>query len=343
MNLSFFGQEIFIASGTSFNMSDNTGLVLSEGTDFKNNSSDVILNGDVKFAGSSEQEINGSSAIQFKKLYVDNVGLLLNNNVSVTDELNMQNGIIDLQSSTLTLEDGSVLNGSFDNACMFVSNTSGNLIRGISSNGTYLFPVGDITGSNDYTPASIEMTSGTYSNASLAVNVQNSKHPNNSSTNDYLNRYWKLSASGITNPEYDVTLDFVAGDIAGNDANIYAGYYIPSQWYVLNLVSGNQINESALNQFGDFSGGEYSVFTGINEIFNDDIKIIGLEDGFKIISESDVKVIKVDVINTIGQEVYNQKNLPSNTIKLNNSVKTGIYLIRLLTNKGFVSKKVFIR
>ncbi|MCF6366562.1 MAG: T9SS type A sorting domain-containing protein [Bacteroidales bacterium] len=333
-------QVLSVSDGVSFSVQGSVTLTLSDGTDFINDSQNTSLNGNIEFIGSGEQIISGTVPLNISNMYIDNSGLLLENDVFVSSELNMQNGIINLQSNNLTVGNSAVISGNYSDNCMVVSDASGVFIRNVSGNGTYLFPVGDIFGTPDYSPAEVDMLSGNYTDADIRVSVFNEKHSQNNSTVNYLNRYWQVSATGITNPDFDITLDYVPGDVAGNEAEIFGALYT-TDWLLLNQVSNSQITAN-INKFGDFTGGEQYAFSGINELLNNEITVVGLEDGFRINLKHGIEILQMNVFNVLGQEVYQQKEVSTNIVSFNRAVKTGIYFIRLLTNKGIVSKKVLI-
>ncbi len=340
INISLWGQKVSIAPNTSFHVPETMSLILSDAVDLNNDSESSTFNGNIKFIGSEEQNISGTVPVNILNMYIDNIGILLENDVFIISELEMQNGIINLQSNNLTIGSDAILSGNYSNECMIVSDANGIFIRNIPENDTYFFPVGDITENPDYTPAEIDITDGNFTDANVSILVINAKHPNNSSNDNYLNRYWQLSANGITNQEYDITLDYVDNDVVGSEPEIYGALYA-DEWVLLNQVSGNQIT-GTVTEFGDFTGGEQSAFTGINNVQNNEINIIGLNDGFKININSDIEILQIDVYNVLGQEIYKQKELTSSIIQFDNNVNTGIYFVRLQTDKGTISEKVLI-
>ncbi len=339
-NISLWGQKVSIAPNTLFHVPETMSLILSDAVDLNNDSESSTFNGNIKFIGSEEQIISGTVPVNISNMYIDNTGILLENDVFIISEIEMQNGIINLQSNNLTIGSDAILSGNYSNECMLVSDANGIFIRNVSGNGIYFFPLGDITENPDYSPAEIDITNGNFTDANVSISVINAKHPNNSSNDNYLNRYWQVLANGITSPEYDITLDYVAGDIVGSESEIYGALYA-DEWVLLNQVSGNQIT-GTVTEFGDFTGGEQSAFTGINNVQNNEINIIGLNDGFKININSDIEILQIDVYNVLGQEIYKQKEVTSRIIQFDNNVNTGIYFVRLRTDKGTVSEKVLI-
>jgi hypothetical protein len=69
-------------------------------------------------------------------------------------------------------------------------------------------------GSGVSIPVTVNLTSGTFaSGAYIQIETNASKHPNNASSTNYLNRYWTVTTSGITSPVYDVTATYADADV----------------------------------------------------------------------------------------------------------------------------------
>ena len=333
-------QILSVSEGASLHVPETITVILSDGIDFNINSESSTFNGNMKFLGSEEQFISGDMPLVLSKLYIENSALFLDNNLLVESELDMQDGIFNIQSNILTLGSDIILNGNFSENCMIVADAVGTFQRNISDNGIYIFPIGDMSGDIEYSPAEISIIDADYSEAYISVSVINNKHPQNVSVNSYLKRYWQVSANGISNQEYDIVLDYVNEDIVGTETEIYGALY-SEEWILLNPISNNQITGTVYN-FGDFTGGESSAFVGIENIDNNEFNIIGLDDGFEIYNKTGIEIIKISVYNVIGQEIFKQNKIYSNVIEFNAPVNTGIYFIRIETDKTIFSKKVFI-
>ena len=195
-------------------------------------------------------------------LTIDNSsnGVTLTNNVS-TSTCVLTSGNIKLGDKNLKILSGGSLTGSFDGTHMIVTNGTGELQKELTSNSTLTYPVGDNSG--NYTPASLNFTSGTYgSNAYAGVKVTNSRLPENNSTVVYLNRYWEVNQSNISNFSCGVNFQYLIADIAGsapNEADLWGGRYSSSAWYILLKVNGSthQITGTTTG-FSKFTGGQES-------------------------------------------------------------------------------------
>jgi len=339
-NITVYGQELSIPSGTTFSASEGTSIILADGTNLNLNSQHLNLNGTVKFMGNEEQTMTGTVSAEINYLYINNNGLILEDNLTVNSELNMQNGILNLQNNSLIIGENANITGNFSENCMIVKDVSGIFQKDISDNGLYLFPIGDISGTSDYNPVNIELLNGSFTDANINVSVENAKYSENNSSTNYLNRYWDINSSGITNPEYNMTLTYVDNDIVGDENDIYSAYFT-DEWHLLNLVSNNTITAN-VNELGIFTGGEQSAFSGTETVLNENISLIGINDGIIINANSNINISQINVFNVLGQEIYQQKGLNSNKIEFNKSVNTGIFFVRMNTDKGTLSIKILI-
>jgi len=75
-----------------------------------------------------------------------------------------------------------------------------------------------------------------------------------------VNRYWTLGASGITYSTYDVTMNFVGGDVDGgaNTANFIIGRYESATWNLptVGTLTSTSSQATGVVGFGDFQIGE---------------------------------------------------------------------------------------
>ena len=102
---------------------------------------------------------------------------------------------------------------------------NGNALRlSASSLTAYSFPIMD--GSGNPIPVTINLTGGTIApGAYIEIETFGSKYSENKSSANFLNRYWTVTTSGITNPVYDVTATYVDADVSGTDSKIAMGSY----------------------------------------------------------------------------------------------------------------------
>jgi hypothetical protein len=162
--------------------------------------------------------------------------------------LKTASGKITLGAHDLTA--GSIVGG--DNSSYAIATGTGQLKKSVSATGSFTLPVGD---ANIYSPATIDVTAGSFSSAAFGIKVTNSKHPQNSSTTDYINRYWTVTHTGITGVSYNPTFlfNFSADLPSGNDASLYGGAYNGASWTRMNLAAIN-----ADPAYDEFSGTGFS-------------------------------------------------------------------------------------
>lgn len=267
------GAHIKITGGaagsfTNFTNGSNHGILLLNGQillegNWTNNATNPQLTvggtGTVRFQSSQQQSIGGTNPTQFHHLTLSNSqGLLQNAHTMVEGTLNLASGRYNINDYNLTLGVFATITGSFSASNMIVATGNGEVRKRYSASESFLFPVGSHDGTARFSPALINFTSGTYSpTAYMGVSVKAQKHPANSSPGHFLNRYWIVNNSGITNFSSEVTFTYVDSDIVGTEANIMGLKYSGSGWDILGPVNAasNQIS-AVVNAFSDFTGGE---------------------------------------------------------------------------------------
>jgi hypothetical protein len=201
---------------------------------------------------------NGLPAI-VRSLTIDNTNNInLTNSVTVNNTFTLSNGQLIIGANSITLGANASVSGTPNSNNMVVASGSGDFRKIFNSTGSFLFPVGDNTSSNHYTPATITFTSGTFSNNAIGVKLETIKNAHNNSANDYLTRSWIATNYGVTNFTYNVSMQYLTSDVRGNENNIYFGKYDNGMWLLLSQAnSGNHtLSASNLNEFSTFTGGE---------------------------------------------------------------------------------------
>jgi hypothetical protein len=179
--------------------------------DFYYNSGTFTTTGSTfNFNGATTQTIGGTLAPTFRNLTINKTsgaGINLGNNVTVSNQLTLTNGILDLNNHNLNVI-GSISSGG---ASSFIRTSgTGSLIRRISGNGTFTFPVGEPV----YSPLTLTLSSGSYSSASIAVYTKDVKVTGlNNIHVSYLDRHWSVEPTGITNPSYSISYTYDDGDL----------------------------------------------------------------------------------------------------------------------------------
>ncbi|RLD54447.1 MAG: hypothetical protein DRJ01_18020, partial [Bacteroidetes bacterium] len=304
--------------GSDHGRIDLDGVIKIEG-DWYNNatSGNVLINvdndGEVQFIGSSQQTIGGSAQTNFEKLLLNNSsGIVLNNSVQLYGDLTFTNGLLTLGSNNLTLGSSTSIIGTLSSSKMIIASGNGELRKIFNSTGSFTFPVGDNTATVEYSPITLNFTSGTFGgSAYAAVNLTNAKHTNNSSLTDYLKRYWTVNQSSISNFSCDVTCNYTNADVNGTESNIYGAMWDSPNWTKLNAVNtaSNQFT-GTVSSFSDFTGGELSVVE-VAIAIRDDVINEENEDG-EIIS---VTLTNDDFVSTLNPAYWTVNNLPQGVTK----------------------------
>ncbi len=213
----------------------------------------------ITYNGSVAQTTGAALPASIANLTVNNTaGVTLSSSLSLNGTLTLSNGMLTLGANNLTLSAASTISGTPTAAVHINASGTGQLIRAFTSDlsSAFTYPVGD---ASNYTPVTLNaLTAASYSSASIGVNLANTKYASNLSTTDYLKRYWKLTATGITDPTYQITLIYVVGDVSGTEGNLYGGKYDGSAWVGLGPVNTttHSIGLSGIKSFSVFTAGE---------------------------------------------------------------------------------------
>ncbi len=222
--------------------------------------------GTITLGAGSEVTYYGSSAIilgttptAYSYLRINNSGgVALGTSVAVNNALTLMNGLLTLGSNNLTLGPSATIAGSPSVSNMVVADGSGQLIKqfsdGVEATHNFTFPVGDNTGTAEYSPVTLDFTSGSFSSASAGVKLVNSQHPNPLLPPvDYINRFWTVSQSGISSFSCDTKFKYVDADIVGTESNLYTLKYDNPNWVPFGLVNTATNELSAtVTSFSDF-------------------------------------------------------------------------------------------
>lgn len=215
-------QQIALPNGASAAYHDliisGTGAVFPSSLQI---SGDFTVNEAVDFSGKTivmtglePQRIGGTGNPHFHNLTVNNsdTGVSLSSTVTVNGLLTLTAGRINIGNFDLTLGATAVA-GTFGLKNMIVAEGTGFVRRPFTTTDSYFFPIGELTSTPAYSPITVDVTSGTFSNAFVEVSVTDMKHPGNQSLTNYLSRYWSVRQTGITGSLATVTANFVAAEI----------------------------------------------------------------------------------------------------------------------------------
>jgi len=202
----------------------------------------TLTNLTVEFAGSAAQ---GSSTTPYGSMMINNAsGVTLGSSATIGGTLTLTNGMLILGNNTLTLSTGSAVSGSFSNSSMIVADlaTGTGEVRKMFTDGagvsrSFTFPVGDNSGAANYSPVTLNFTTGNFSSASVGLSLKNGKHPNNTASSDYIDRFWRITPTGISNFSCEGSFTYVSGDLHGTESNIVPALWDGSGWATLNTTN----------------------------------------------------------------------------------------------------------
>ena len=177
----------------------------------------------VTFNGATAQSIGGSASTSFYNLAIANTygGVALGINTTTTNTLTLTSGKLSVQGYSLTIgtstTNGAISGGSLSSYIIAFDNsgTIGYLKQFINSAGgtSYSYPVGD---ASNYTPLTYTLTTGSLATADLTVYTKASRISGmNTEITQYINRFWRVTPTGITSSIYTISYTYVDGDIIG--------------------------------------------------------------------------------------------------------------------------------
>lgn len=254
------------------NITVNGNLTLSALSNISDNNRTVTVNGNIAGTGTHTSVSAGNiamtgaggtiSSVTLGNLNLNNAGGFgLTGNPQINGTLTLTTGRLTIANNNLTLGTAATVAGTPASANMIVTSGTGEVRKRYSGLGSFTFPVGDAT--PNFSPFTVNLTGGTPGgSAYIGLNVENSIHPENASTDDYLNRYWHVNVSDITAPEYAITGTYVDGDIVGDESVLVTTSYAGTlPWVIEGTVNtaANTINAAGLDGINI----DYTGFSGV--------------------------------------------------------------------------------
>ena len=240
---------VTIADSTTLNIGSQTVNVTG---DWTNSGIFNVDKGTVVFNGTSEQQITSNES-EFYGLTINNTaGAVLADNTAVDKQLTLTAGLLTLGAYRLTLNESSTISGTPSSSNMIVTNSTGSVRKKFSSAGSFLMPIGTNSTTAEYSPVTVNFTEGTFAAGAYAeARVVNEKEPNNTTTTNYLNRYWVVESGGISSMKADVTCQYVENDVVGTESEIYFAEYVDSNWVIYDEanVENHTISGTAMTSF----------------------------------------------------------------------------------------------
>lgn len=163
-------------------------------------------------------------------------GCVMGTAVTINTALTLTAGYVDLGATTMTLASTVAPVGS-SNSFVIADATAGGVLRkNITAFGVQSFPVGDKLGTIEYSPATVNFSAGTFTNAYFGISVQDFAlatgiHPNLDASANWISRYWAITTSGtFTGPTYTFTGVYLDSDINGTEASCGSNQWDGTSW-----------------------------------------------------------------------------------------------------------------
>jgi len=266
-------------------------------------------------------------------------GVTLHESRTIPGQLTLTEGRLILGDNHLTLGENSPnIAGSPSSANMVVTSGTGELRKIFSSAGGFLFPVGETTGTAEFSDVQITVNSADALNSTtyVGIRVVDADHPANAAVNR-ISRYWSVS-SNATNLNYDGTFQYLPGDVVGN-INMLGGYLYSNESAAATatqLSNGaiNQITETAITGTGLISASTFTP-TGLHKeksiaglnIYPNPVK-------HKLIFDFDLKAykeIQISVLKSTGEVLLREQADPMTYKALDvSSYTAGIYFVNIV-------------
>ncbi len=216
-----YGQSgVRINDGTQVVCAGAVRMVVSG--DFMNNGTFNPSNGTVYLSGSTKQNIGGSGNNTFNGIELNNsAGADLASDVTVTNELILSNGVLDLTNSNLTFGTGAAVIGAPSESNMIVTSGTGELRKRFSGipisddSDAFTFPVGSNGATAEYSPVVMNFQSADFGpQAYVSVKVAPSKNPYLApDVTTYIDRNWIIEPNDMSNYNYEVKLYYTDADL----------------------------------------------------------------------------------------------------------------------------------
>jgi hypothetical protein len=182
-------------------------------------------------------------------------GVSLNTDIQVNGDLTLAAGLINIAVSNLVLGESSAIIGIPSSSNMIIATGTGEVRKNFASEGSFTFPVGDNNGTAEYSPVTLDFTSGTFADGYVGITLANSPYPGASGS--YLNRYWNVTSAGITDFTCNAQFDYVPEDVTGTESNLFCYRVAPTvdQYNAANTLL-HQLTANGLTSFGTFTGNQ---------------------------------------------------------------------------------------
>lgn len=159
------------------------------------------------------------------------IGCVMGSALTINTGLVLTSGIVDLDVYTMSLRAAATITGASASNYVIAEN-SGILSKEFTALGSFTYPIGDKTGTMEYTPATINITAqtGLGTGDYLGVSVVDAKHPNMTATTNFISRYWSITKVNTFTATYTFTGNYVTDDINGTQTSSLSQQWDGTAW-----------------------------------------------------------------------------------------------------------------
>lgn len=199
--------------------------------------------GTLTFSGIAAQQALGTFTVNRT---AGAIACLMGSDLTVNTALNLTDGIVDVDNRTMTINNATTVSGAGTNSFIIADNAFGGVLRRqYSAVGSFTFPIGDKTGTMEYSPVSVNLTAGTgMTTASyIVVSVNDSKHPDMNAPTNFISRYWTVNRVGTINtPTYTFNGTYLPADINGAETSSFSQFWNGTVWSPIGtILSANTV------------------------------------------------------------------------------------------------------
>lgn len=215
----------------------NVTLIGTGAITYNSLNSNLIYDGNTDITTANEEWplFNGPANLTLAHTALSNISLHASRVLTGILTLNTNNRLL-LGANDLTITNtaaAAILPAVGTATQMVVADGIGKLIRSIAVGITYTWPIGEMTGTIEYSPVTALNFSASSTARDIGFNVSNSTHPQLNNPDPqlhYRNRYFGVYNSTGGTYTYTATFNYLAADNIGTIANIKLNAYTGSNW-----------------------------------------------------------------------------------------------------------------
>lgn len=177
------------------------------------------------------------------------IGCVMGSALTINTGLTLTSGIIDLDVNTMSLKAAAAITGASASNYIIAENTGTLSKEFTAAPSSFIYPIGEKTGTMDYSPATISLTAGASLNAGdfLGVSVVDAKHPNMTASTHFISRYWSITKAGTFTATYNFNGTYLPADINGTETSSLSQQWDGSAW---SLTGTAPLNANTLSLSG---------------------------------------------------------------------------------------------